>query len=460
MTLVEDFDNKFRKGMEVCGFDFSAANNCIVAAGVSGGADSISLLTSLSHCLPLSSIKVITVNHNIRPEVETCGDADFVVSYCKKLGVDCFVHEIKRGDVDRVAKERNAGIEEAARYLRYEAFGAFAKKIDASFFCLAHNRNDQIETVVMRFLQGSGDKAASGINLKRDIFIRPLLYISRKDIEDYLIKQNISWRTDKTNFDLAMLRNRIRNSLVPSLNKLVPGWDKSVLSGVEKNNQDSDFIDSAFEKVLLKNPISADNGFSYESFCALHLAIRRRIVYRLVNNIKKDIRLPFGIVNEICHWPESALQKEKMHIEISDVRLFVWNNYLYADIIKEKLSDCGFLQTVCSDGIYDLPIGNVSVSISNDELSLSNGIFEINVQNMRYPFVMRTFQNSDTIKTASNGERQLSKIFSSWHVSEENRWKIAVIQELQTASQNIVAIWGKTLGYSDWIVKDWSGEVK
>lgn len=460
MTEIEDFDSRFKKGMESCGFDFSASNSCVVAVGVSGGADSISLLTALSHCLPLSSIKVITVNHNIRPEVETCGDVDFVVAYCKHLGVDCFVYEIKRGDVDKVAKERNAGIEEAARYLRYEAFDAFSKKVNASFFCLAHNRNDQLETVIMRFLQGSGDKAASGINQKRDIFIRPMLNISRKSIESYLLKQNISWRTDKTNFDLAMLRNRIRNNLVPSLNQLFPGWDKSVLSGVEKNNQDSDFIDSIFENVLLKNPITLDNGFPYEIFCSLHIAIRRRIVYRLVNNIKKNIRLPFGIVNEVCFWPESNLLNDKMHIEISNVRLFVWNNYLYADTIKEKLSDCGFLQTVCSDGLYDLPIGSVKVSLINGELLLTNGISEIVVKEMKYPFVMRTFQNSDTIKTASNGERQLSKIFSTWHVSEENRWKITVIQELQTASQNIVAIWGKTLGYSDWIVKDWAGEVK
>ena len=146
----------------------------VLGAAVSGGADSVSLLCALAKIkegleggskkeLPEAGQKAkgrpffpkivcVTVDHSIRPEEESSGDAAFVKSLCQKLGVECAVKKIERGAVERLAAQRGKGVEEAARFLRYQKFEGFAKESGAQFICLAHNQNDALETLLMRFL--------------------------------------------------------------------------------------------------------------------------------------------------------------------------------------------------------------------------------------------------------------------------------------------------------------------
>ena len=126
--------------------------------------------------------------------------------------VELTVHELQKGLVAALAEKKSIGIEAAARELRYEAFDKFIEQNKLKCLCLAHNKNDQIETVLMRFLQGSGTGGLKGILEKREIYVRPLLDIERFEIEEYLRLNNISFRTDSTNFNSVYLRNRIRHS--------------------------------------------------------------------------------------------------------------------------------------------------------------------------------------------------------------------------------------------------------
>lgn len=127
------FEEKVLNGIKKCGI--SNLSGLKIGAGVSGGADSISLLISLSNILsPLGlTLYVITVNHNIRAKEESSGDANFVLNLCKNLSDKGFLikakcYEIEEGQVSALAKERSGGIEDAARELRYEAFESFIKK--------------------------------------------------------------------------------------------------------------------------------------------------------------------------------------------------------------------------------------------------------------------------------------------------------------------------------------------
>lgn len=159
----------------------------VLGAAVSGGADSISLLCALAKikaCFESGSKKAlaaagqkaesrsafpkivcVTVDHSIRPEAESSGDAAFVQGICASLGVECAVKKIERGAAERLAAQRGKGLEEAARLLRYQIFEDFAKESGAQYICLAHNQNDALETLLMRFLQGSA--AAYGVAPKR-----------------------------------------------------------------------------------------------------------------------------------------------------------------------------------------------------------------------------------------------------------------------------------------------------
>lgn len=310
----------------------------ILGAAVSGGADSTSLLLSLaslsSYCKsgaegrqsvfggePFPKIVCVTVDHSIRPEEESSGDAAYVKDLCERLGVECFVKKIERGAVERLCGERKKGVEDAARALRYQAFESFAKESGAEFICLAHNQNDALETLLMRFLQGSGSEALGGICERRGIFLRPLLETSRAEIEEYLRLKGVSWRTDSTNGDNKYLRNRIRNSLVPFLDENFVGWKKALLAGAEKAAGDDlaldVFLNEKLESFKEKDgqdffelSKKADGSFEYSAkiFSSLPAALRRRLLYRTFEAMGVQDRVPYSFVKQISLWPESAFK--------------------------------------------------------------------------------------------------------------------------------------------------------
>ena len=142
-----------------------------VLVAVSGGADSmvlLHLLNSLSTELEFN-VFAITINHNIREEKESLADVLVVKDFCTKLKINLKIFEYEKGFIENLKNQRKNGIEEAARFCRYKAFSEYASEINADCICLAHNRNDNLETIFQRFLQGSILKC--GIQIKYPIEI-------------------------------------------------------------------------------------------------------------------------------------------------------------------------------------------------------------------------------------------------------------------------------------------------
>ena len=161
---IFDFEKKVSRGLAECGVNLFADKSAPVGVAVSGGADSVSLLVSLVHiCKNPGKIIAVTVNHNLRSEEESGGDAVFVEKLCSSLGVKCRRFDVPRGKILSEAKKNGSGVEDAARKIRYSCFEKFIQETGSSFLCLAHNRNDRIETVVMRFMQGAGTSSLAGI---------------------------------------------------------------------------------------------------------------------------------------------------------------------------------------------------------------------------------------------------------------------------------------------------------
>ena len=445
--FVHTFDKQFSNTLKICG----VSDSDFIAAGVSGGADSIAMLTALLHCVPKSKLAVITVNHNIRAEAETAGDAAFVADFCKKNGVQCRVFEIPRGAVLNAAK-KIGGVEDAARTLRYAAFEQFIRDVKADFFCVAHNRDDQLETLVMRFLQGSAGEAAAGIRRQRGKYIRPLLDISRAEIEAYLNAQGILWRTDCTNFDESYVRNRVRKSVIPLFNSIFEGWDGAALAGAKKLRDDSEFIEKKFIDYF-SNAQSCKKYHSvdFKSFCTIPYALRRRTVYALVDALGVSVRLPFRVVDTVCSWAENA--KPNAKIEAMGITLFLWNNFLCADIIKNNYADCGFCATIRENGAAKIPFLDFEIEAQSDGIVVKTTEKSVFVPHLTFPFLIRSVAPLDTIRSADNTFRDISKILSSWKIPEKERWKIPIVQELQTPETQIRAILGSLVDAKDWIVK-------
>lgn len=451
------FENKVLNGLNDCGVDLSSLENSNKSIGVavSGGADSISLLFSLSNLLKNKNIKikVITVNHNIRAEEETKGDADFVIDFCKNLQscgkkVECKLYEIERGKILSLAEKNKAGIEEAARQLRYEAFEDFIASEKIGFLCLAHNQNDKLETILMRFLQGSSCDSAAGIPEVRDLYIRPLINISRNEIEDYLKENQINWRTDKTNFENNYYRNNIRNNLVPLLNKNFSGWQKAVLYGSEKNEMDSKIIDSIINKINLEVK-NQEVSFSREMFTSQMDGIKIRILLKALNLAGINQRIPFVFLNDVI---KSEKESKEFYKEFSDATIFIKKDIVLIKKSLKKTTELYFSDIIEESCNMQFSFGNLCIQNKDDFISFENNHHKLEIK-CEFPIRIRSFYLGDEIETSSGIMKKISDIYSDWHVDEEKKYLIPVIEELNRKDKRIVCILGSFLGFKDWVVK-------
>lgn len=210
-----------------------------VLVGFSGGADSTVLLTFLSR---VGDIKVYAahVNHMIRG-AEADRDEEFAREYCRKLGVTFFSERI---DVPGIAKEKGLGIEETARNERYGYFDRLCRENGIDAVAVAHNADDNAETVLINLCRGSGLNGLSGIKPKRGNIIRPLILCKKQDIVLYCRENGISYVTDSTNADSSYTRNYVRNEVIPMLKKLNPNLIDSVTRMTESVCEDENYLSS------------------------------------------------------------------------------------------------------------------------------------------------------------------------------------------------------------------------
>ncbi len=185
-----------------------------IVIGVSGGADSVALLLSLSDLSAELDLKlyVVHINHGLRNEAY--GEAEYVRTLSKELEVPFFLYE---EDVWSIAKKLSIGTEEAGRKVRYERFYEVLKKTGATKISVAHNKNDLCETMLFNLFRGTGIKGLSSIPPKRGEVIRPLLCVERSEIEEFLSRRQVSFCTDASNLTNDYSRNRIRNIIIPAI---------------------------------------------------------------------------------------------------------------------------------------------------------------------------------------------------------------------------------------------------
>lgn len=206
--LIENVETQLKQ-------DFKLQNEKTVLCTVSGGADSVCLLyifTILSKKYNYN-IKALHVHHAIR-QAEADRDEAFVRRLCDALGVEYFCERI---DVPKTAKKIKKSEEETARILRYECFDNVAERIGADKIALAHHANDVVETFLFNLARGSNIRGLMGIPKIRDKYIRPLLNIGRREIEEFLKENNLEYVEDSTNKINAYTRNKIRNIVLPSI---------------------------------------------------------------------------------------------------------------------------------------------------------------------------------------------------------------------------------------------------
>lgn len=271
-------------------------DRCIIA--VSGGADSMGLLHALIRLNGLFKVsyRVIHVHHGLRG-AEADRDANFVRSTCARYNIPCRVIEV---NVPDFAAKHKLSTEEAARYLRYQALETEALRWEMEEdtdkqvkIAVAHNKQDNAETILMQLARGSGLKGISGMAPVRGRIIRPLLDVSRSEIEAYLIKEEESWINDSSNDGSDYTRNRIRHDILPLFIEEVNAASVDNISRAGKMVGQADrYITKCAEHVL--NSIISRRGAGYEipvdEFRKQDPIIRNYVIKLLIGMVNRTMK--------------------------------------------------------------------------------------------------------------------------------------------------------------------------
>ena len=351
-----------------------------IIIGVSGGADSVCLLLLL-HDLRTKydlTLRVVHIEHGIRGEL-SIQDAEFVKQLCKKLDVDFRMYSYQ---VEQYAREHRLTVEEAGRKLRYETFAREAQELQELLdarreypssvrIAVAHNANDNAETMLFHLSRGSGIDGLCGIPAMRENIIRPLLAVSRSEIEAYLQEMQQEYHVDATNADLKYHRNKIRHQVLPVLEEINPQAVQHITAATDSLQEIADYLNGTCEQVLQQ--VCVEDTLDRNILATYPPVIRKKVLHRWISqyanggkditavhiravaellsaSIGKSVDLPYGLRVEsmdgtlrIYHRRESGTESDSLAAGLQRQGIseheFDDGNIPYMVMLEENLTD-------------------------------------------------------------------------------------------------------------------------
>ena len=261
-----------------------------VLVAVSGGPDSVALLHalwSLRDDLDID-LHVAHLNHSFRGE-ESDSDAKYVADLSGNLGLPFTVEKI---DIPHIQKALRLSAEEAARLVRHDFLDRTADQVGATKIALGHTADDQVETVLLNLLRGTGIDGLSGMPPVRDRLIRPLISVKRSQVEEYVAQNDLHPRTDITNLQPEYTRNKVRLELLPLLRQeFNTDIDAGILRLSELARDDSTYLNMEAANVLSRITIEKDEKLAVdvEGFSALPAALQRRVIREAIRGVRSEI---------------------------------------------------------------------------------------------------------------------------------------------------------------------------
>ncbi len=372
--------------------------NSRVALAVSGGIDSMVMLHMYAASSAHPNIFVVTVNHGIRPEAQS--DCNFVAEYCAGLGVEC---RVIRVDVPAFAAEHKLSTETAARILRYRVLDG----LDCDFVCLAHNSDDNAETVLMHILRGSGAKGASGMKPVSGRYIRPLLDWTRADIERYARKHNVPFVNDSTNGDTRYTRNFIRHKVMPLLEQLNPCVKQNILRFAGHIARDDSILSAQAETDLEKVRFDEEGAhMPSELFFNDDYRILDRIFHRL--GIYCDIeQVHFEAIRDI-------MKKGGGKMVDLPFGYAAYNDYDELTICRRQQTVSYSFELPFALGATQTPLGVAEVTADGYGLRIDAGKIPDNA-------VFRTRREGDVFTKFGGGTKPLNRYLIDKKIPERKR---------------------------------------
>lgn len=387
-------------------------SNARFLVAVSGGIDSMCLLDlmqkkKLDFC-------VAHVNFNLRPP--DCDlDQKLVEDICQKNKIKLFTQSV---NVATYKKTHNVSTQMAARDLRYHWFKQIMLKNKLDYLITAHHLNDNIETVFINLLRGTGINGITGMEVEQDSILRPLLTFTKEQIAAYARKENLVWREDKSNTENDYLRNNLRNNLFPSLQKIAPDYERQLGKSIDLITQDATLLNHFVEKEKEKLFIHESNFIKIEIHRLLKPSFNTAFIYHVFKDF--GLKHPAEIV-KLIHAKNGAEIVSDSH------RVIVERGFL---LIKPKETIVEKAITIPFEGKIKEPF---QWSLKKTSHVDSKFIIKFDVYTLSFPLSLRRKKEGDFFyPTGMRGKKKISKFFKDLKLNKlekENQWLLVDAQD-------------------------------
>ncbi|MGL4731969.1 MAG: tRNA lysidine(34) synthetase TilS [Clostridium sp.] len=377
-------------------------DNVLVA--LSGGPDSMAMLHvlySLKDALGINIVGAAHLNHLLRGEDAEC-DQQICEKFCKEINVPFYCRRI---DIDSMAKENGVSHEMAGREARYNFFDELVKSKGYTKVAIAHNLNDQAETVLMRMMRGSGIEGLVGIKPVRDeVFIRPIIEVSRNIIEGYCDENKLNPAIDKTNFENVYSRNKVRLELIPYIEE---NFNQDIIKTLNRMSrvisEDNDFIEGFSKKIFEKYCYKkGDRVIIYKDAFNEHKAVVSRVLRMAIMQVKGSLyNIESGHINDIIKLYNHNTGKTLMlpgNLRVDNVYKDIYV-YIYEE--KNKADKEFSLKLSINDSVYCEELSKTIklTTISND------GNFKIKSKDMIKYFDFDKIKGDISVRYRKNGDK-------------------------------------------------------
>jgi len=431
-----------------------------ILVAVSGGADSTALLLAAWAVAPDLGLRLHAAwaDHGIRPAGERESERSFVEALCTRLGIPCEISGAPSEPLVRRAARLGTSLEAEARAYRYTVLESAAHRFGCERILTAHTRDDQMETLLVRILSGSGAAGLRGIPEDRPPFLRPFLTLPKRELIRHLRERGEDWREDSTNAGEDYLRNRIRRRLIPSVERVLPGFRKALAALAEKSRLDEDLLSALTEYELPALREEGQSSFSAAAFRAAHPALRiRALTSEAGRLIAPGCRVPYALVRAAAVSRTRAPDSSGPHILAQGMGL----RFLEDD---DRIRVLSLGSQGCADGpsadfresgrdvtfaagysfLFERPgtlridtVGSCTVYFREGTAGPAQGTFE-------FPLTIRSRLPGDQLDILG-GRKPLDEIFADLSIRRERRDSVPVLED----RRGIVGVLGSAAGSRD-----------
>jgi tRNA(Ile)-lysidine synthetase-like protein len=369
---------------------------------VSGGIDSMVMLHNLYEFSKSFDIKltVVHLDHNKRSDSNK--DMELVVKTCKKMDLPCYTEQLISKDYDN--------FHDFARKERYDFFVRTAYQVKANKIVLAHNSNDNTETILMRLVRGSSFEGYRGMldeaNYQGITIIRPMLSVSRKEITKYQEENNISYNEDSSNFEDYYTRNRYRHHVLPFLENENPKYLEKFEQFSNYQRKAYDLIEKITDDFIKNNLLKNQNSYSIKTdeFDKQESIIKIEIIKRITNlQTSNSVELTYQNIEDI----NNLITNPKPHVEIRlDDNLFIFKSYDTITFTNEKPTYTDYEFIINDFSETKLPDGGLVIITKNPNKYYGN-IYKLCYNNLDFifPLVIRNRRSGDKVTTTSGTKK-------------------------------------------------------